>query len=108
MTELRRVSIPRLRRVRFKDGRASIEIFSPLTEHGENNVRKIIEGVLGAHDEPIAGAAFIVWAPSGRTTSDLCIQESSNIPWVLIPTLVGETVAATLSKRRIMRALGKE
>lgn len=86
-----RQSVPRLRRIRFKDGRPPIEIFNPIAEKGEDWARQVCESVLREHrasGHVFAGAAFVVWSPGLDVTSNVTMTGASSIPKSVIPEFV--------------------
>jgi len=59
-----RTSIPRLRRIRFKDGR-SIDILRPKSESVLPEFRAVIDDAI-ANNPDMAGFAIVAWRPSGE------------------------------------------
>lgn len=111
---MNRQSYPRLRRVRFKDGRAPIEVFAPGKEKGEDWARQTIEGVLRAHlsgGYQIAGLAIVVWSPACDViTGDLTVTAASLLPALVIPEMVRAELQRRLTgdqiKAKIREAFG--
>lgn len=109
---MNRQSYPRLRRVRFKDGRAPIEIFAPSKEKGEDWARQSIENVLREHlagGHQIAGLAIMVWSPAcNEITGDMTVTAASLLPTLAIPELVRAFLQRRLTGDQIRNKIREE
>lgn len=88
MTTVRN-SIPRLRSVRFKDGRAPLRIFRAPATRSDQICNDFIEGVSATVEQrpEMDGFAIVAWAPDG-STSVLCRTAGNAIPTLLLPEFV--------------------
>lgn len=86
-------SIPRLRRVRFKDGR-TIEVLRPKPsddQHIRAQLKKVVAWAMEM-DRPLGGAAIAVWDIDGSSICDL--QSNGTIPAILVPDFVRNRLLA--------------
>lgn len=82
-----KVSIPRLRRVRFKDGRC-LEVLRPGASDPAYLTRKLAAAVAvhTARAHGPSGAAIVLWDSAGYTTG--VVVNGTPLPGILIPDLV--------------------
>ena len=101
-----RQSIPRLRRVRFKDG-ATLEILRTEADKGEDWARRLIDRVLRAHleEHSIAGMVLVVWSPGLDVTVEMMATPASPVSHLLIPEMVRAHLQRRLTALQIGEAL---
>lgn len=86
-----KVSIPRLRRIRYKDGRV-LEVFRPAASDPAYLSQKISETVamhLATATGP-SGVAVVLWDSAGYTSGR--VLNGTSLPGILIPDLVRNTL----------------
>ena len=91
-----RVSYPRLRSVRFKDGGADLRVMRSRGEDSRRAVRQMVEQVMAAQRDDTVGVAIVVWGRDmgstvGIRTCDGPISQAS-VPDFVRTRLIGELV----------------
>ncbi len=87
-----RTSVPRLRSVRFKDGRAPLRVL-----RGDDYAviaRRRVDRVMAALDGRVAGMAIVVWGPDGASVAGMTVTPISKIPSILVPDFVRNRLLA--------------
>lgn len=88
-----KTSVPRLRRVRFKDGRTIEVLRTKPTD--DQNLRASIRNVMkvgAGFDKTLAGYAFVAWGTDGMSIAHL--QSNGQIPSILVPDFVRNRLLA--------------
>lgn len=82
-----KTSIPRLRRIRFKDGR-TLDVLRPVTSDASYFQRKAFETIAThlANARGQSGVAIVMWDSQGYTVGR--VINGMPIPGILIPDLV--------------------
>lgn len=80
-------SIPRLRSVRFKDGRASLRVIRAAEDrvYRDGFDRDAME--ISEHNRNMAGYAIIAWSKDGGTSVS-CATNGTPVPMMMIPDFV--------------------
>lgn len=107
-----RTSTLRLRRVRFKDGRAPLEVIPQRSAQQErieveDQIRKVLDAHLTGGSNNIAGFAFVVWAHDTASSADLRCYESG-VPRVMVPEFVKERLRHEITERWTRQSLQDE
>lgn len=106
-----RTTTLRLRRVRFKDGRAPLEIIRQRSVQEERaEVEARIREALDTHVAAgcrVGGFAFVVWGHDTASTADLRCYEPC-VPNLIAPDFVKERLRHEISERWMRRGLKDE
>lgn len=99
MEQPRRTTTLRLRRVRFKDGRAPIEVIRQRSVQEERSqVMDEVRATLEAHEGHISGFAFVVWGPDAASTAQLRSYDTG-VPRIMVPKFVEERLHHEIGER---------
>ena len=86
------VSIPRLRSVRFKDGR-TLRVISPareVTKRVTDHLVRQVGNVKQIYRDDLAGYALVVWDRQGASSSAYIVSDASRLSNIEMPTFVAE------------------
>ncbi len=99
-----RVSHLRLRRIRFKDGRGTVEVFRSRTKGQDRaDVEYYVRQVLNEHDDRIAGFGFVVWTPDSTSTAMLKSWTDSPVAKLSAPDFVRERLMYEVHEKWMKR-----
>ncbi|HEV2097803.1 MAG TPA: hypothetical protein VGR45_02625 [Stellaceae bacterium] len=99
-----RVSIPRLRRVRFKDGGADLTVMRRPDADRRRAVRSKIEEVLSTHGPDVAGCALVVWGMDFSSTAGMRVTDGP-LSQASVPDFVRTRLIADIAERWTIGAL---
>lgn len=103
---MRPVSGLRLRRVRFKDGRAPLEIIRAPQDDWTEAVRRGIESVVRVHPTP-AGCAIVIWNADGGSTAQLVVTRGSPVMPAMVPRFAEERLRLWLAELWTRQGIGE-
>lgn len=93
-----RVSIPRLHRVRFKNGGADLTIMRRLDVDRRRAVRDTIESVMRAQGDDVMGCAIVVWGFDMASTAAIRVNDGK-LSQASVPDFVRTRLLAEISER---------
>lgn len=96
-----KTSIPRLRRIRYKDGR-TLDVFPTKSEGTiERRLRKAMAAAMRDEGvDPMLGYAVVAWYKSGDNYSDYSNDEPSPLMAGQVPQYVKDILLAEYGRRR--------
>lgn len=91
--QLGKTSVPRLRRITYKDGR-SVTVIRPTKNFPDRIwIESHIRDLLDSHGDDISGFAIVVWDKSGASTARMQSVHPS-IPVIYVPDFVRNRLLA--------------
>jgi hypothetical protein len=107
-----RTSTLRLRRIRFKDGRAPIEVIRKRSLQEERaqvlaDIGRVLDVHIQGESSDIAGFAFVVWSHDTASTATLRCYDNG-VACVLVPEFVKERLRHEITEKWTRAALKDE